>query len=112
MMKAIDDQALCDAVQEMSQGLIDAQLADHIVKKRVALNGKGKRGGARTIVATRKEDHWFFVHGFAKNEKADISTRELAALRVLGSDLLGCTDTELNEAITAKELMEICHGQH
>lgn len=69
----------------MSHGLIDAHLGRSIVKKRVAINGKGKRGGARTIVATKKEDRWFFVFGFIKNEQANISTKELAALTELAN---------------------------
>jgi len=75
VIKSIDDRNLCAAVEEMIHGLIDADLGGHILKKRVALSGKGKRGGARTLVATRKADRWFFVFGFAKNEKANISSK-------------------------------------
>lgn len=93
----------------MSQGLIDAQLGRSIVKKRVAINGKGKRGGARTIVATKKEDRWFFVYGFNKNDQANISTKELAALTELADLLLNRIDSELDEAVSQNELVEICH---
>ena len=48
----------------MEQGLIDADLGGGVVKKRIALPGKGKSGGSRTIVANRKNSHWFFVYGF------------------------------------------------
>ena len=44
----LTDSALCEAVAEMSQGLIDADLGGGVVKKRVGLAGRGKRGGART----------------------------------------------------------------
>jgi hypothetical protein len=47
-------------------GLIDADLGGHIVKKRVALPGRGKSGGARTLLAYRLGDRAFFVYGFAK----------------------------------------------
>lgn len=107
--KCVDDQIWCDAVQEMSHGLIDAQLGSNIVKKRIAINGKGKRGGARTIVATKKEGRWFFVFGFIKNEKANISTKELAVLRELADLLLNRTDSELDAAVAQNELVEICH---
>jgi hypothetical protein len=93
----------------MSHGLIDAQLGSNIVKKRIAINGKGKRGGARTIVATKKEGRWFFVFGFIKNEKANISTKELAVLRELADLLLNRTDSELDAAVAQNELVEICH---
>lgn len=50
----LTDAALCEAVAEMAQGLIDADLGGGVVKKRVGLAGRGKRGGARTLVATNK----------------------------------------------------------
>ncbi len=42
------DGALCLAVGEMVGGLVDADLGGDVLKKRVALHGRGKRGGART----------------------------------------------------------------
>jgi len=48
----LTDKALCDAVLEMMNGLIDADLGGGIIKKRVGIAGKGKRGGARTVLAT------------------------------------------------------------
>jgi hypothetical protein len=48
----VSDEALCRAVQEMVRGLLDADLGGDVVKKRVALPGRGKSGGARTLVAT------------------------------------------------------------
>ena len=110
-MKSLDDSALCAAVEEMMQGLIDADLGGHVLKKRVALSGKGKRGGARTIVATNRGNRWFFVFGFAKNDKANISAKELVALKETAAFLLCRTDSELDEAVVEEELVEICHEQ-
>lgn len=53
-------EALCRSVEEMERGLIDANLGGGIIKKRVALPGRGKRGGARTLVATNSANRWFF----------------------------------------------------
>ena len=95
------------AVAEMEDGLIDARLGGNVVKKRVALPGRGKRGGSRTLVAYRKDDKAFFVYGFAKNERANISTKELKALRLLATQLLGYTNPALSKAIKAGELVEV-----
>lgn len=57
--EGLDDDALASAVVEMEQGLIDARLGGHVVKKRVALPGRGKRGGARTLVAFKEDDRAF-----------------------------------------------------
>ena len=103
------DRALCQAVEEMAQGLIDADLGSGIVKKRVGLAGRGKRGGARTLVATNKGNRWFFVFGFEKNERANISDKELEALQEIAADLLARTAQQLNEAIEDDTLQEICH---
>ena len=77
----LTNRALCHAVAEMAQGLVDADLGGGVVRKRVGLAGRGKRGGARTLVATNKGDRWFFVFGFEKNERANIADDELDALQ-------------------------------
>ena len=105
----LTDATLCDAVQEMSLGLIDADLGGGLVKKRVGLAGRGKRGGARTLVATNKNKRWFFVFGFEKNERTNIDEDELDALQELAAELLVRTDEELKIAIADGALKEICH---
>ncbi len=102
------DAALCDAVAEMARGLIDADLGGGVVKKRVALPGRGKSGGARTLVATNRDTRWFFVFGFAKNERANIEGRELTTLRKLAEDLLARTPADLSRALAGGTLTEIC----
>ena len=57
----LNDEALCDAVLEMMQGLINADLGGNIKKKRkVGSTGRGKQGGARTFLATNNDDRCFF----------------------------------------------------
>jgi len=103
----LDDGALLAAVKEMEGGLIDARLGGHVVKKRVALPGRGKRGGSRTLVVYRQADKAFFVYGFAKNERATISDKELKALKLLATELLSYTRRALARAIKAGELIEV-----
>jgi hypothetical protein len=45
---------LCAAVREMTAGLYDADLGGGLLKKRIARPGQGKRGGFRTLVATKQ----------------------------------------------------------
>lgn len=105
----LTDSALCAAVAEMAQGLIDADLGGGIVKKRVGLAGRGKRGGARTLVASNKGNRWFFVYGFAKNDRANIAADELEALQGIAEQLLAVTGRQLDEAVKDGALQEICH---
>lgn len=105
----LSDTSLCQAVEEMAQGLVDADLGGGVVKKRIALTGRGKRGGARTLVATNKGHRWFFVFGFEKNERDNVNGDELQALQDLASDLLARTATQLDAAVEEGALLEICH---
>lgn len=105
----LTDQALCAAVGEMAAGLIDAELGGDVLKKRVGLPGRGKRGGVRTLVATRKGNRWFFVFGFEKSERANITPTELDALQTLASSLLALTAAQLDTAVKDGTLQEICH---
>lgn len=72
----LNDQDLVDAVKEMQAGLIDADLGGDIYKKRIAIGNKGKSAGVRTIVATKKNNVWFYIFGFEKNVRANISDHE------------------------------------
>ncbi len=105
----LTDRTLSDAVKEMVCGLIDADLGGGVVKKRVALPGRGKRGGARTLVATNKGNRWFFVFGFEKSERANIQDDELEALQEIAAELLARTSRQLDEAVKDGALEEVCH---
>ena len=94
---------------EMEQGLIDADLGGGLVKKRVPLPGRGKSGGARTLVATNKTGRWIFVFGFEKNERDNIEDAELAALQNIAADLLKLDAKDLYAAVASGVLQEICH---
>lgn len=101
------DPALRAAVSEMERGLIDAHLGGGIVKKRVALPGRGKSGGARTLVATNKGNRWFFVFGFEKNQRPNVTAKELEALQKIAADLLRLTPVALDVLVESGELQEI-----
>ena len=105
----LSDRALCAAVDEMAQDLIDADLGGGVVKKRIGLAGRGKRGGARTLVATNRGNRWFFVYGFEKNDRANIADDELEALQDIASQLLARSGQQLNEAVQDGSLQEICN---
>jgi hypothetical protein len=107
----LTDKALCAAIAEMMLGMIDGDLGGGIIKKRIGLAGRGKRGGARTLVASNKGNRWFFVFGFEKNDRANISADELEALQGLARELLARTNQQLDEAVVGGALQEICHDQ-
>jgi len=105
---ALTDRALCVAVREMAGGLIDADLGGGVIKKRVALPGRGKRGSTRTLLATNRQDRWFFLFGLEKNDRTNISERELDALQALAHDLLRLDSRQLDAHVGNLTLDEIC----
>ena len=108
MYKAgLGDFALRRAVREMAAGLVDADLGGGLFKKRVPISGRGKRGGARVIVATRTQARWFFIYGFGKNERSDIAPAELRALRGIAEALRDLGQRRLEAAVRVGELVEV-----
>jgi hypothetical protein len=77
------------------------------MKKRVAVGGRGKRGGVRTLLAYKSGDKAFFVYGFAKNVRTNVSTDELKALKYLAKELLSYSDKALTKAIQYGALVEV-----
>ncbi len=87
---------------------MDANLGGNVYKKRVPISGRGKSGGARVLVATRLAGRWFFLFGFAKNERSTIDEQELTALQKIAEALLDMDLRSIEKAIQAGELTEIC----
>ncbi len=103
----VTDETLRSALTEMERGLIDADLGGHVYKKRVSIQGKGKSGGVRTLVAFKLGNVAFFLYGFAKNKQANINDKELRALKLLAAELLSYDRRALGRAVSAGELIEI-----
>lgn len=109
--EGLDAPALRAAVAELEGGLADA-LGGYVYKKRVALQGRGKRGGARTLVAFRRGSATFFIYGYSKNERANVTERELDGLKLLAKELLSYSEQQLAAAVKAGELIEVKgHGK-
>lgn len=106
----LTDAALCGAVKEMEAGLIDADLGGGVFKKRVPLPGRGKRGSARTLLATNREGRWIFLVGFEKNERDNITPVEQVAVKHLASKWLRADDAFLDLAVHEGELEDISHA--
>lgn len=86
---------------------MDANLGGGVIKKRVALEGRGKRGGARTILAFRVGEIAVFIYGYAKNKKSDLTPKEEKALKLLAKTYFSLTASDLDKAIAKGQLIEI-----
>lgn len=101
------DAVLCEAVREMRSGLVDADLGGRLYKKRIARKGGGKSGGYRTLVAIKMESRYVFLHGFSKNDVANITPNERKALQFAGQVFLDLSPPALAAALRAGVLVEV-----
>ncbi len=101
--EAIADIDLCQAAAEAFSGQHDADLGGYLFKKRIARRDGGKSGGYRTILGFRKSDsaRIFFLYGFPKNVRANVTARERSALSVTAKALVDADDSQI-EALKAK----------
>ena len=77
------------------------------MKLRIPSQGRGKSGGFRVIVVFKKGSHCFFIYGFLKNEKDNISSTEEKALKITARELLQFSDNELYKRIQKGSLLEV-----
>ncbi|MAA73275.1 MAG: hypothetical protein CMN28_01035 [Salinisphaeraceae bacterium] len=103
----LSDAALAAAIEEMERGLVDADLGGLLFKKRVGHSGKGKSGGTRALVAWRSRNRAVLIYGFAKNQRDNISARELKALKLLAREFMGYEEKQLKRLVRADELLEV-----
>lgn len=100
------------AIRNANRGLIDADLRGGVIKQRVARKGEGKSGGFRTLILFKVGELAFFVHGFAKNDRANIEVDELLAFKKLAAIVLAYRKEELARAVISGTLVEVkCNGK-
>ena len=103
------DADLCRAAVEAFNGQYDADLGGYLFKKRIARQDGGKSGGYRTILGFRKSDskRIFFLYGFPKNVRSNITTKERRALSANASALVGTTDKQIDELKAKGTILEL-----
>lgn len=105
--EGLSDQSLFDAAIEVAEGKVEASLGQKVFKKRIALEGRGKSGGSRTIVAFQYGNHLFYIYGFAKNARSTVKNKELKDLQDLAKFYFSLANKQLDAAVKVKKLFEV-----
>ena len=105
--EGVSNLVLKEAIAEIEAGLFEANLGATVYKKRVSGKGKGKRGGYRTLLAFKLDNRAIFLYGFAKNERENISPKELNGLKKLANHYLSATLAAIQKAVKLGELEEL-----
>lgn len=103
----VSDQTLLKAIEELEKGLKGAALGGSLYKKRIAIEGRGKRGGRRIIIAFVEHKKAFFVYGFSKNETENINKTQEKSLKEVSKRLLSYRDNEIQHAVKESILFEV-----
>lgn len=98
---------LSNALSEIENGIYEADLGGNVIKKRIRFQGRGKSGSGRTIICYNFADRAFFVHGFAKNEKSNLTSKELHAFKELAKVLFSISDEKMKTAIKNGNFIEV-----
>jgi hypothetical protein len=98
----IADGELCSAIRQVMLGQAD-DLGGGVYKKRLG------RNLYRSIIVTRGGRYWVYAYLFAKKDRANIGSDELADLRDLAGLYSRKTDADIAKELNLKELVEICH---
>ena len=108
--KILTDDQLCEAAREIMAGQYEADLGHGVCKKRIAIEGRGKSGSTRTLVAKSSPHGIFFMAGRSKSDPgADFSAKEVAQAILLAGDLEAANRREIELAIEAGYIKEICN---
>ena len=110
--KILSDVQLCAAAQEILQGRYEADLGAGLCKKRIAVSGRGKSGGVRTLVAKEGAHGLFFIAGRQKSDPgSDFTQANVAQAQVIGEALQRASIRELDILLNEGLLKEICHDE-
>ena len=91
-------------------GQYEADLGKGLCKKRIAVDGQGKRGATRTLVAKEGLQGVFFMAGRQKSDPGtDFSDANVAQAQLLGQALQAASTAQLNALVEEGVLKEICH---
>ena len=105
--QCIPNIALFEAVQRVEKGLVSADLGSGVFKLRLARKGRGKSGGYRVIIFYRAAERVFFIYGYAKSDRINITKDEEASFRKAATHVLGLSDEQLAALIEAGQFSEV-----
>ena len=103
----LENQDLFLTISEIENEQYEVNLGGGLYKKRIGFKGQGKSSSGRTIICYKKEDKAIFIHGFAKNEKSNLTKKELMAFKDVSKFLLGLNLEQIKEAIETGKLIEV-----
>ena len=105
--EGISDDAVCEAIARAERGLVDADLGGGVIKQRIPRPGEGRSGGFRSVILYQARQRSFFVYGFPKNERENITEDDLRGYREFAAQMLVYDEGLLEQAVKDKLWKEV-----
>jgi hypothetical protein len=105
--EGITDSELKEVIKQLENGQFYADLGGGVYKMELARKGEGKHGGYRSIVVFKSEFRAFFIYGFPKSKRDNISDKELKVFKGKAKDNLAFTDEEISQLLKNKIFIEV-----
>jgi len=106
--EGISDSEIKNIVDNVLEaGRAEANLGGGVYKVRISRHGEGKSGGYRAIVLFKSGTLTFFVYGFAKSDRGNISPKELSKFKETAKDWLSLSNDQLDKLIQGGKYLEI-----
>jgi hypothetical protein len=99
----IHEKELCLAVRQAMQGLAD-DLGGGVFKKRLNDNMH------RSIILAKAGRWWVYEYLFAKKDRDNIESDELAQFRRLAKSYSALNEVQVQQLLDDQHFVEICHG--
>lgn len=109
--QGITDRALLEVIHEFENGLFEANLGNNLFKKRIALAGRGKSGGTRTILFYQKHKKLIFCFGFEKSQQDSLTGADVKSINKLSEAYQITTEEGLIGDIKDGKFIEIMKGE-
>ena len=103
----ISDKKLSDMIKDIENGMIDVDYGSGVIKQRLARPNQGKSAGYRCIILFRVKERAFFMYGFPKNERDNISQEDEQVFKDLSQQMFDFSDVDIERMLESGVLMEV-----
>ena len=107
----ISDKTLSEMVKNIGKGFIDVDYGGGVLKQRLARPNQGKSAGYRCIRLFRYKERAFFVYGFPKNERDNISQEDEQVFKELSEQMFDLSENDLEQLLTSGALAEVAYNE-
>ncbi len=101
--KKISNKKLNGAIADIENSLA-VNLGGSLYKTRISRSGEGKRKGYRVLIVCKLNNKAFFLAGYSKKDKDNITAQELVFFKDFGKGFLNLSLEQLHEVLKDEKI--------